>query len=100
MSSTSSTSDCSSETSESSNELRECLLLEKAKSGVWEYFGFPTENGKFTEKDRRKRNEVFCKLCPKKMNYQGNTTNMMVHLQYNHRSEYLKVKEKTKTKRM
>ena len=28
------------------------------------------------------------------MNYQGNTTNMLVHLQYNHRSEYLKVKEK------
>ena len=100
MSSTSSISDCSSETSESSNELRELLLLEKAKSGVWEYFGFPAENGEFTERDRRKRNEVFCKLCPKKMNYQGNTTNMMVHLQYNHRSEYLKAKEKTKTKRM
>ena len=53
-----------------------------------------------TERDRRKKNEVSCKLCPKKMNYQGNTTNMMVHLQYNHRSEYLKAKEKTKTKRM
>ena len=100
MSSTSSISDCSSETSESSNELCEPLPLEKAKSGVWEYFGFPTENGEFTERDRRKRNEVFCKLCPKMMNYQGNTTNMMVHLQYNHCSEYLKAKEKTKTKRM
>ena len=35
------------------------------------------------------------------MNYQGNnTTNMMVHLQYYYRSEYLKVKEKGKVKRM
>ena len=33
------------------------------------------------------------------MNYQGNTTNMMVHLQYNHRTEYLKAKKKTKTKK-
>ena len=97
MWSTSSISDCSSETSESSNELRELLPFEKAKSGVWEYFGFPADE--FTERDRRKRNEVFCKLCPKKMNYQGNTTNMMVHLQYNHRSEYLKAKEKTKIKK-
>ena len=37
---------------------------------------------------------MYCKLCPKKMNYQGNTTNMMVHLQYNHRAEFLKVKNK------
>ena len=33
------------------------------------------------------------------MNYEGNITTMMVHLQYYHRSEYLKVK-KGKVKRM
>ena len=43
---------------------------------------------------------MFCKSCPKKMNYQGNITNMMVHLQYYHHSEYLKEKEKGKVKRM
>ena len=99
MSSSSCASNYNSEASESSNELRELLPLEKAKSTVWEYFGFPAENGEFTEKDKKKRSEVFCKLCPKKMNYQGNTTNMMVHLQYYHRSEYVKVKEKSKVKR-
>lgn len=93
MSSTSNSSDCSSESSESSSDLCELLPLGKVKSGVWQYFGFPTENGEFTEKGRRKRNEIFCRLCPKKMNYQGNTTNIMVHLQYNYHSEYLKVKE-------
>ena len=66
----------------------------------WEYFDFPAENGKVTEKDKKKRNEVFCKLCSKEINYQGNTTNKMVHLQYYHHSEYLKVKEKGKVKRM
>ena len=69
-----------------------CRLRKQSK--VWEYFEFPTENGEFSEKDKKKRKEVFCKLCPKSMNYLGNTTNMLVHLQYNHRSEYLKVKAK------
>ena len=46
-------SDCSSETSVSSNDLCELLPLEKLKSTVWEYSGFPTENGKFPEKDNK-----------------------------------------------
>ena len=103
MSSSSSTSDYNSKANVSSNDLWELLLpvLEKMKCTVWwEYFDFPTENGKFTEKDKKKRKEVFCKLCSKKINHQGNTTNKMVHLQYYHHSEYLKVKEKGKVKRM
>ena len=64
------------------------------------YFGFPTDNGKFTEKQKKKKNNMFCNLCPKKMNHQGNTTNMMVHLQYYQRSEYLTMKEKGKVKGM
>ena len=70
------------------------------KSTVLEYCGFPAENGKFTEKDKKKRNKVFCKLYPKKINYQGNTTNMMVHLWYHRHSEYLKVKAKGQVKQV
>ena len=94
MSAALSSSDCSSDSSNECRETRELLPLEKAKSKVWEYFGFPAENGEFSEKDKKKRNEVFCKLCPKSLNYLGNTTNMMVHIQYNQRLEYFKVKTK------
>ena len=100
MSSSFSASSYNSEGSESSNDLCELLLPEEVKSTVWEYFGFPSENCEFSEKDKKRRNEVFCKSCPKKMNYQGNITSMMVHLQYYHHSEYLKAKEKGKVKRM
>ena len=79
---------------DSSSEHRELLPLDRAKSSVWEYFGFPAENGDFTEKGKKKRTTVYCKLCPKRINYQGSTTNMMVHLQYNHRTEFLKIKAK------
>ena len=69
MSNSSCASNYNSEVSESSNELCKLLPLEKAKSTIWEYFGLLTENGEFTEKDKKKWSEVFCKLCPKKMNY-------------------------------
>jgi len=80
--------------SSDSSEHRELLPLDKAKNGVWQYFGFPATNADFAERDKKKRTEVFCKLCPNKLNYQGSTTNMIVHLQYNHRFEYMKVKSK------
>ena len=42
MSTSSSTSDCSSDSnSECRETFRELLRLEKAKSPVWDYFGFP-----------------------------------------------------------
>ena len=79
--------------SRDSSENRELQPLDKAKSDVWQYFGFPaTTNG---EKDKKKHTEVLCKRCPKRINYQGSTTNMMVHLQYNHCAEYMKVKSKS-----
>ena len=62
----------------------EYLPLENAKSPVWEYFGFPAKNGQFTEPEKRLRNRVYCTSCKKSMPYKGNTTNMMVHLQYHH----------------
>ena len=40
---------------DSSSEHRELLPLDRAKSSVWEYFGFPAENGDFTEKGKKKR---------------------------------------------
>ena len=45
----------------------EYLPLEKAKSLIWVFWGFPLHDGK------------------------GNTINMLVHLQYNHKSEYSEV---------
>ena len=73
----------------------ELLPLEKAKSAVWNYFGFPAQSGEFIEKDNKKRTTVFCKLCPKQLPYHGSTTSMMVHLQYNHWYEFKKAKEKS-----
>ena len=83
---------CSDSTSSSDlSENRELRPLDKAKSGTWQYFRFPAAtNGDFIEKDKKECTEVFCKLCPKRINYQGTTTNMMVHLQYNHCAEYIK----------
>ena len=54
---------------DSSGERRELLPLDKAKSSVWEYFGFPAKNGDFAKKDKKKRTEIHCKLCPRRINY-------------------------------
>ena len=64
------------------------LPLEKSISPVWTYFGFPARNGEYLEKDKKKRQSVYCKICRQSLSYKGNTTNMMVHLQYKHRSEH------------
>ena len=66
----------------------ENLPLEKAKSPVWRFFGFPARGGKFIEPDKKKRTSVHCKMCKQELSYKGNTTNMLVHFQYNHRREY------------
>ena len=58
-----SSSDSSSECRDSPREL---LKLEKAKSPVWEYFGFPAENGQYLEKDKKKWTEVYCTLCQRR----------------------------------
>ena len=72
MSTSSSASDSSSDSSsERRDSSRELSKLEKAKSPISEYFGFPAENGQYLEKDKKKRTEVYCTLCAKKMNYLG-----------------------------
>ena len=67
-----------------SDTVAEFLPLEKAKSPVWRFFGFPSRSGEYVEKDKRRRKEVFCTLCKLPLNYTGSTTNMIVHLQYRH----------------
>ena len=69
----------------------ELLPLEKSKSPVWTYFGFLARGGEFVEKEKKKRQTVVCKLCNHGLSYSGNTTNMLVHLQYKHKDEYAEV---------
>ena len=66
----------------------EYLPLEKAKSPVWKYFGFPAQEGQILEPDKKKRQTVHCVMCKQSLSYKGNTTNLIVHLQYNHKDEY------------
>ena len=66
----------------------EFLSLEKAKSIVWNYFGFPARSGKFRQKDKRLRKEIYCKLCSQSLSYKDNMTNMIVHLQSCHSAVY------------
>ena len=84
--------------SSSSGSTSEFLPLEKAKSHVWKYFGFPAQSGEFIEKDKRLRKEVFCKLCKRSLSYKGNTTNMIVHLQYHHAAAYSELETPMKSK--
>ena len=75
----------------------EFLPLEKAKSIVWNHFGFPARSGKFIQKDKRLRKEVYCKLCKRSLSYKGNTTNMIVHLQSRHSAVYSETVDQLKT---
>ena len=43
---------------DSNGEHRELLPLDSTKSHVWEYFGFPAENGDFTLQRRTRRKEL------------------------------------------
>ena len=72
---------------------RDLLPLENAKSSIWTYFGFPASNGRFVEAERKKRTNVFCKLCDMDLSYTGNTTNMITHLSYRRKDEYAAVKK-------
>ena len=62
------------------NNEHELLSLPGSKSAIWAYFGFLAKEGKFVEKDKRKRNAVFCKTCKSEFVYTGSTTNLIVHL--------------------
>ena len=77
----------------------ELLPLEGATSAVWSHFGFPARNGKILESDRKKRQFVHCKLCPKRIKYSGNTTNMRSHLWDTHRREHSALLQEEEAKR-
>lgn len=38
---------------ESGDDLHEVSPFEKVKNGVWQYFGFPAENGQFTKTEEK-----------------------------------------------
>jgi len=79
------------------NVVTEYLPLEKAKSVVWTHFGFPACSGKFIQKDKCLRKEVFCKLCKQSLSYKGNTTNMIVYLQSRRPTEFNKISDQLKS---
>ena len=64
----------------------EIVPNKRAKSSVWNHFGFLKENDGPVDKTR-----VACKLCPVKtiLKYSGNTTNLIDHLGRKH-SKFLK----------
>ena len=72
----------------SSENVVQFLPLEHSTSKIWKYFGFPARDGIFLETDKRKRNEVTCKVCKKKFKYSGNTSNMRLHLQSSHPTDF------------
>ncbi len=72
----------------STTDYAELLPLEGSSSTVWNYFGFPSKDGKITV-EKKKRTHVFCKICTKKLKYTGGTTNLRFHLQENRKSVFL-----------
>ena len=61
-----------------------------------EYFGFPAKDGKILEANKKKRDVV---RCGKRVKYNGNTTNLRVHIRDTHSKVYrdLLQSEKEKT---
>ena len=53
------------------------------KSSVWKHFGFSTSEDGTPVKDK-----AVCRLCLSSVSYCKNTTNLRVHLERHHRSEY------------
>ena len=72
----------------SSENVMQFLPLEHSTSKIWKYFGFPARDGIFLETDKRKRNEVTCKVCKKKFKYSGNISNKHLHLQSSHPTDF------------
>ena len=55
-----------------------------AKSKVWKFFGFRTdEKGRIVDKQK-----VICRVCDGCFSYCGNTTNLLYHLRTCHKKEY------------
>ena len=62
--------------------------LEGSKSIVWDFFVFPSKDGKYIEPDKKKRTEVHCQSCKQILKYSGNTTNPRFHLDSHHCKEF------------
>ena len=61
----------------------------KAKSSVWEHFGFPAD------KDGNKINDkkIMCRLCKGIVAYLGNTSNLTYHLSKQHTSVFSELRK-------
>ena len=84
---------------ESQSEETELIPLEGASSKIWKYFGFPGKDGQYTERDKRKRNEVICSRCKKRFKYNGNTSNMRSHLNAIHPSDFAAMEKEENSRR-
>lgn len=60
--------------------------LPAAKSKVWKYFGFQTD-----EHGAMKMEEAFCQLCDGAIRYSKNTTNLQLHLKRHHPVQYAEI---------
>ena len=72
----------------------ELLPLPGSNSTIWTYFRFLAKEGKFVEKDKRKRNTVICKTCKREFVYTESTTNLIVDLRNHHTKEYAMMLER------
>ena len=53
-----------------------------------EAFRVSWKDGQFVERDKRKRNKVTCRVCNKRFKYCGNTSNIWLHLNIAHPSDF------------
>ena len=81
---------------ESQSGETELIPLEGCSNKIWKYFGFPSKDGQYIERDKRKQNEVTCGRCWKRFKYNGNTLNMRSHLSSLHPSDFtaMEIEEK------
>ena len=62
----------------------ELLPLEGSCSAVWHHFGFPSKDGRIIQ-EKKKRNEVHCKICSKVLKYNGSTICVLISRYYHYR---------------
>lgn len=67
---------------DTSEQRRTITTPQHLRSSVWKFFGFYTEDGKITNRDK-----AVCRLCTKQLSYSTTTTNLRTHLLACHRSE-------------
>ena len=57
------------------------------KSFVWQHFGFKCAVASVGGTKQADRTTTVCRICKQQLAYNGNTTNMMLHLKRHHKIE-------------